>query len=132
MENNLVYQMRLSLALKQRSFLQRLCYRGFDFECVHCLHRLMDIDKRLGKKEPIEIFINSNGGLLTECLSLISLIEQMKDMGYHIITINSGKAYLAVSLIGSERKSYRYAEYNYSLSAATMEVCVKWTQFRPS
>lgn len=126
MENNLVYQMRLSLALKQRKvFLNDYVTEDSIFECVYCLHRLMDIDKRLGKKEPIEIFINSNGGLLTECLSLISLIEQMKDMGYHIITINSGKAYSAgffLSLIGSERKSYRYAEYMYhSLSAATME-----------
>lgn len=125
-ENTLIYQMRLSLALKQRKvFLNDYVTEDTVFECVYCLHRLMDIDKKIGTKEPIELYINTNGGLLTECMSLISLIEQMKDDGYHITTINSGKAYSAgffLSIIGSERKSYRYAEYMYhSLSAGTID-----------
>lgn len=49
------------------------------------------MDNKLKKKEPIELYINSNGGLVTECMSLISLIEQMKEDGYTIITINAGK-----------------------------------------
>lgn len=116
--------MRLSLALKQRKiFLNDYVTEDTIFECVYCLHRLMDIDNKVGTKEPIEIYINSNGGLLTECLSLISLIEQMKDDGYYITTINSGKAYSAgffLSMIGTTRKAYRYSEYMYhSLSAGT-------------
>jgi len=125
-ENNLIYQMKISLALKQRKiFLNDYVTEDSIFECIYYLHRLMDLDNKTGEKEPIEIYVNSNGGLLTECMGLISLIEQMKDDGYCIITINSSKAYSAgffISLVGSIRKSYRRAEYMYhSLSAGTID-----------
>ena len=56
--------MRLSLALKQRKiFLKDYVTEDTIFECVYCLHRLMDIDNKVGTKEPIEIYINSNGVL---------------------------------------------------------------------
>ena len=125
-ENTLIYQMKLSLALKQRKiFLNDYVTEDSIFECVYYLHRLMDIDNRIGKKEQIEIIINSNGGLVTECLSLVSLIEKMKDDGYHIITINSGKAYSAgfvLSLVGSERRAFRRSQYMYhNVSAGTID-----------
>lgn len=125
-ENNLIYQMRLSLALKQRKiFLNEDVTPDSIFECVYYLHRLIDLDNKNNFKEPIELHINTNGGYVTECMLLISLIEQMKDDGYHIITINNSKAYSAgffISLIGSERYAYRYSEYMYhSLSAGTID-----------
>lgn len=123
-ENSLIYQMRISMALKQR----KIClYDNVEcdsiFECVYFLHRLIDIDLKVGKKEPIELLINTNGGSLEECLSLLSLIEQMKDDGYTIITTNTGKAYSAgfvLAISGTIRKSYRHARYMYhSLSAGS-------------
>lgn len=118
--------MRLSLALKQR----KVCLNDYVtedsiFECVYYLHRLMDIDSRKGTKEPIEIIINTNGGLVTECNMIVSLIEQMKDDGYYIITTNASKAFSAgfiISLVGSERRAYRHSEYMYhSLSSGTID-----------
>ena len=126
-ENNLICQMKISLALRQRKiFLNDDVTEDSIFECMYYLYRLMEIDSKTKSKDTIELYINSNGGLLTECMSLISLIEQMKDDGYNIVTINSGKAYSAgffLSLIGNVRKSYRHAEYMYhSMSAGTIDM----------
>lgn len=125
-DNNLIYQMRASSAMKMRKiFLNEDVTEDTIFECIYYLYKIIDFDNKTKTKDPIEIYVNSNGGLLTECMSLISLIEQMKDIGYKIITINSGKAYSAgffISLVGSVRKSYRYAEYMYhSMSAGTID-----------
>ena len=84
------------------------------FRCIYTLMRIRDADKKLGKKEPIEILINSCGGTVYDGLSLISLIENMKDDGYTIITTNMGYAFsmgFMISIVGSVRRSFRYATY---------------------
>lgn len=83
-------------------------------EVQYYLYSIMELDKENGTKEPIEILIDSNGGSIESGLSMVSLIESMKDNGYKIITINAGKAYsmgFVLSIIGNERKSYRYSSY---------------------
>lgn len=111
--------MRASLALNQRKI---LLYDDVDetsiLECIYFLNRLNYIDNKFhkDKKDPIEIQINTNGGFVEDGLSLISLIEQMKDNGYEIITTNIGKAYsmgFLISLCGSIRKAYRHSIYMY-------------------
>lgn len=111
--------MRASLALNQRKI---LLYDDVDetsiLECIYFLNRLNYIDNKFhkDKKDPIEIQINTNGGFVEDGLSLISLIEQMKDDGYEIITTNIGKAYsmgFLISLCGSIRKAYRHSIYMY-------------------
>lgn len=113
--NMLVPQMRLSLALNQRKiFLYDDVEEDSIFECIYYLNRIIDIDNRTGEKPPIDIFINSNGGSVYDCFSLISMIEKMKDDGYEIRTINAGKAFSAgfiISIVGSKRISYRYSSY---------------------
>ena len=84
------------------------------FRCIYTLIRIREADKKLGTKEPIEILINSCGGTVYDGLSLISLIENMKDDGYTIITTNMGYAFsmgFLISIVGSVRKSFRYATY---------------------
>lgn len=84
------------------------------FRCIYTLMRIREADKKLGTKAPIEILINSCGGTVYDGLSLISLIENMKDDGYTIITTNMGYAFsmgFLISIVGSVRKSFRYATY---------------------
>lgn len=83
-------------------------------EVQYYLYSIMELDKESGTKEPIEILIDSIGGSIESGLSMVSLIESMKDNGYKIITINAGKAYsmgFILGIIGNERKSYRYSSY---------------------
>lgn len=114
-QNGLVAQMKLSLVLNQRKiFLYDDVSENSIFECIYYLYKLMDMDKRTGEKSPIDIFINSNGGYVDDGLTLISLIEYMKDNGYDITTINMGRAYsmgFMISICGTHRKSYRYGRY---------------------
>ena len=114
-KNNLIYQMRLSLALRQRKiFLYDMIDENSITETMYYLHRLMEADSISGEKKPIEILINSNGGYCYDGLSLISLIESMIDNGYNIITTNMGRAFsmgFMIAISGSERRSYRYSRY---------------------
>lgn len=115
MENS---ALTVSLALQQRKI---LLYDDVNensiLEAIYLLHRLRDLDEKYSDtKRPIEIQINSNGGNVDDGLTLISLIESMKEEGYEIITTNIGRAYsmgFLISLCGSKRTAYRYAHYMY-------------------
>lgn len=122
--NNLKSQMKLSLVLNQRKiFLYDEVNEDSIFECIYYLYKLMDIDKKVGETPPIEIYVNSNGGHVADGLTLISLIEHMKKMGYDITTINMGKAYsmgCIIAVCGTHRKSYQYGRYMiHDVSAVT-------------
>ena len=74
-KNNLIYQMRLALALRQRKiFIYDDINEDSIIETMYYLHRLTELDEINGKKRPIEILINSNGGYCSDGLSLVSLI----------------------------------------------------------
>lgn len=117
--NPMTHQMKFSLAMNQRKILiYDLVSEHSVLEGIYYLNKLRENDQRFHKEEklPIEIQINTNGGLVEDGLTLISLIEQMKDEGYHIITTNIGRAYsmgFLLSICGSERRAYRYARYMY-------------------
>ena len=86
------------------------------FKCIYYLNKIISMDKIQNKKNDIEIIINTNGGYLYDCFTLISYIEQLKEDGYKIITTNMGRAFSAgflISICGSERRAYRYARYMY-------------------
>lgn len=108
--------MRTSMALNQRKI---IIYDDIDensiLEAIYFLNRIKYIDDKFRKtKDDIEIQINTDGGLVEDGFSLISLIENMKEEGYNIITTNIGKAYsmgFLLSLCGSVRQSYRYSTY---------------------
>lgn len=108
-------QMKFSLAVNQRKIiLDSVIDETAALECIYYLNKIKDYDLKYGSKEPIEIYINSNGGSAFECFLIVDLIEQMKSDGYEIITINMGKAYsagMAIALCGSTRKCFKRARY---------------------
>lgn len=116
-QNNLKTQMKISLALNSRKIsLVDDIEEDSIYECIYFLNKLKRLDNITKTKEPIEILVNTYGGAVEEGLVLVSLIEQMKDEGYKIITTNIGKAYsmgFIISICGSERRAYRYSRYMY-------------------
>ncbi len=111
-------QMKFSLAVNQRKI---LLYDEINedsiTEVVYYLNKIRDMDKKLNRgKDPIEIQINTNGGFVSDGLTLVSLIENMKSEGYKIITTNIGRAYsmgFILAICGSERRAYKYSHYMY-------------------
>lgn len=110
-----VPQMKYSLALNQRKvFLYSDITEDSIFECLYYLNKLRYLDTIENSKNPIDIVINSDGGNVYDCLSLISYIEDMKKDGYIIRTINMGRAFSAgflLSIVGSKRIAYQYSRY---------------------
>lgn len=83
-------------------------------EAIYYLYTLMDLDREEGTKEPINILLNTPGGSVWDGLILVSLIEQMKDMGYIINTTAIGTAAsmgFIIFITGSNRYSYRHAQF---------------------
>lgn len=113
--NLLTTEMKVSSALKQRRiFLSDEITRESLFEVSYFLYKLQDIDLKTNTKEPIELIISSRGGYILDGNMLISLIEQMKDMGYEIITTVGAYAFsmgFMIALVGSKRQSYRYGSF---------------------
>lgn len=86
------------------------------FKFVNFIDRFLSMDEKIGCKEPIEIHINSVGGMVYYGLTIISTIERMKSLGYKIITYNIGlcaSMAFPISLCGSERRTYEYSRYMY-------------------
>ena len=77
----------------------------------------MDLDREEGVEKnpkPIDILLNTPGGSVWDGLILVSLIEQMKDMGYTINTTAIGTAAsmgFIIFITGSNRYSYRHAQF---------------------
>lgn len=115
--NQLKGQMEFSMAVNQRKiFLNEDVTEDSIFKCMYYLNKLIALDKITDAKPAIEICVNTNGGLVHDCFTLISYIEHLKDIGYEIITTNIGRAFSAgflISICGSKRQAYRYARYMY-------------------
>ena len=86
-------------------------------EAIYYLYTLMDLDREEGVEKnpkPIDILLNTPGGSVWDGLILVSLIEQMKDMGYTINTTAIGTAAsmgFIIFITGSNRYSYRHAQF---------------------
>ena len=108
-------QMEFSLAVNYRKIvINGIIDEIKALKCLYFLNKIKDSDEKTNTKQPISIYINSNGGSAFECFIIVDLIEQMKNDGYEIITINMGKSYsagMAIALCGSIRKSFKRARY---------------------
>ena len=86
-------------------------------ESIYYLNKIKYMDEKYQNgKRPIELQISTDGGNVTDGLSLIALIESMKQSGYEITTTCVGKAYsmgFLLSICGSIRKAYKYSKYMY-------------------
>lgn len=117
--------LRHNLAIKERKI---LIYDDVDensiLECMYYLYRFRSIDESVGTKRPIDILINTSGGSVMDGLSLISLIESMKDEGWVINTYNIGYCFsmgFLISIVGTNRYTYRYSTYLYHDVSTQME-----------
>ena len=108
---------KVSLLYAQRKImLHDVIDEDSSFEFMNCVNRLLYFDEKLGEKKPIEIMINSGGGSVYYGFTIMSKIEQLIDMGYHVITTNIGMCFsmaFAIFLCGKERIMYRYARCMY-------------------
>ncbi len=114
-----------NLATKERKI---LIYDDVDensiLECMYYLYRFKSVDEQIGVKKPIDIMINTSGGSVMDGLSLISLIESMKDQGWTINTYNIGYCFsmgFLISIVGTNRYAYRYSTYLYHDVSTQME-----------
>lgn len=116
-QNQLKAQMEFSMAINQRKiFINENITEDSVFKYMYYLNKIVYMDKDCDTKKPIELCINTNGGSVYDCFTLISYLEQLKDEGYNIITTNIGRAFSAgflISIVGTERRAYRYARYMY-------------------
>lgn len=115
---------KVSMQYQQRKiFLYDDIDEESSFEFINCVNKLCFLDDKIGKREPIEILINSGGGIVYYGLTIISTIEQLKDMGYNVITTNMGicaSMAFVISICGSKRYSYKYSTYMYhDISSST-------------
>ena len=89
------------------SSIEKVCYY---------LRRLRDIDDKnkipMNKRKPIEILLNTPGGIVYEMMGSPPLMDEMKRQGYTIITTCTGYAFSCGSIIlsmGSKRRMYKYS-----------------------
>lgn len=114
-QNGLLVEMKVNSALRDRRiYLSDEIDRDVIFECMYFMNRLRDLDRKISKRLPIELIINSYGGNIYDGNSLISLIEEFKKEGYEIITTVSGVSMsmgFMLGIVGSKRKSYKYSTF---------------------
>lgn len=115
--NQIFKPANVSMSYCQR---QIIFYSDIDEESsyrfVDCVNRFISLDERTGEKRPIEILINSCGGAVYYGLTIISMIEKLKNMGYDVVTTNMGlcaSMAFIISICGTQRKAFKYSVYMY-------------------
>ena len=108
-------QMKYSLAINYRTILiDDIIDESTVIEFIYYLNKIKDLDNKFDNEKILYIYVDSNGGSAYECFTIVDLIEQMKDEGYEVVTVNIGKAYsagMAIALCGTIRKSFKRARY---------------------
>lgn len=106
-------EMKMNSALRDRRiFVSEEVDRESMFKACYLLDRLVELDKSEGKKNDIEIIIDSYGGYIYHGLALIAKIESLKESGYKIITtVNSVAMSMGFMLLlsGSERRGLKHS-----------------------
>lgn len=114
-QDNILEQMKHQRATKERTivmldeFTRESCYK-----IQHQIENIVRLDKIKGIKDEdkvITILISSYGGCAFSCLSLIGVIERLKEDGYTIITHINSMAMSAgffLAITGSKRVMNRY------------------------
>ena len=115
MIDTILEEIKLQSALKLRrvllieEFTRESCYK-----VTYLINKIVDMDNTINlpmEDRKITIDISSYGGCVFSCLSLIGLIESLKEQGYTIITHINSIAMLAgffLSIVGSHRTINRH------------------------
>ena len=109
--NRLIVNMKHTSTIENRE----IWIEEFDDESLflfnYYIGRLKKIDIKLESKKPIKLIISSYGGNASNCLSMISTVEQLKREGYEIHTVSKAKAMSAGFFLGMcGTKGHRYAD----------------------
>jgi ATP-dependent Clp endopeptidase proteolytic subunit ClpP len=115
LKNDLVDTMKLNAYLNERViFIWEEITDNTSFIVNRMLENMERKDQESNIKDPITIKIDSIGGSVYACLSIISKIEELKNKGYEIITISYGKAMSAglyIAMCGTKRYAQRYCRF---------------------
>lgn len=113
--NMLSENMKLSLALNQRKILiNEIISDEVSLEVLYYISKIRIHDNLLGTKDPIEIYIDTNGGDAFAGFAIVDMIEQLKNDGYEVVTINMAKSFSAgmiIAISGSVRKAFSRSRY---------------------
>lgn len=113
--NMLSENMKLSLALNQRKILiNEIISDEVSLEVLYYISKIRTHDNLLGTKDPIEIYIDTNGGDAFAGFAIVDMIEQLKNDGYEVVTINMAKSFSAgmiIAISGSVRKAFSRSRY---------------------
>ena len=113
--NMLSENMKLSLALNQRKILiNETISDEVSLEVLYYISKIRTHDNLLGTKDPIEIYIDTNGGDAFAGFAIVDMIEQLKNDSYEVVTINMAKSFSAgmiIAISGSVRKAFSRSRY---------------------
>lgn len=106
-------EMKMNAAMRDRRiFINEDINENSMFKACYLLDRLTQLDKNEGKKQDIEIVLDSYGGACYHGLALISKIESLRENGYKIITVVNSVAMsmgFMILLCGSERRGLKHS-----------------------
>jgi ATP-dependent Clp protease, protease subunit len=116
-QDRIIEEMKLNSAIRDRRiFVNEVIDSDVSFKTVYFLDRIVSLDNKsnipISERESIEILIDSPGGHISSGLSIISKVEELKDIGYKIITTDQASASsmaFMLLIVGSERRAYRYS-----------------------
>lgn len=113
MQDRIIQEMTINSPIRDRRiYLNDEIDRESIFKVIYWLDRLEMLDLKTGKKNDIEIIIDSYGGSVYHTLSLISKIESLIAKGYNIITTVHSVAMSGgffTLICGSERRALRHS-----------------------
>lgn len=116
-QDKTIEDMKINAALKYRKiYIDDEITAESMFKANYLVDRIIYLDDKVNipidKRSPIEIIINSPGGIIYYGLQLISIIESAKEMGYKIITTVQSIAMsmgFMILICGSERRALRHS-----------------------
>lgn len=112
-QDGVIEEIKLVSALRDRKiYFNEEVTRESVFKVLHLIDRIVNIDKKEGTKEDIEIILDCEGGTIYFGLMLVSRILELRKENYNInITVRSiAMSMGAIFLVcGSSRGAYKYA-----------------------
>ena len=112
-KDQVIVEMTLKSALRDRKIiLNEEVDRDAIFKACYLIDRIVEMDKKEDKKEPIEIIIDSYGGVIYNGLHFIGKLCSLKKDGYKIITTVNSVAMsmgFTIAIVGCERRAYAHS-----------------------
>lgn len=112
-QDHILNEMKIKSALNQRKIIfEGEVSSSNVLQAVYFLDKLVEIDKKIGRKDDVTIMIHSFGGSILDGNYLISKILELRDMDYTVIGLVGGYGMsmgFQILQACSVRKCYRYS-----------------------